>query len=271
PIPTDWIPEDRTIAHAERARGYVLNNPLLFQHLAKGDRDWTMPREQMWYREVGYRSAKESKTLHIFLSQYSADDLEALQVQQNPLLDQEILMGYIERTREPVGVYTIIGPDIPPALVAPPRYYDTSKPTVTIKTRELLPNFDATYQLIPLQFTGYPDLDEQLKLLVWEWPMDPYVYGVGVDTSEGIGQDNAVMEVLREATPSREPGQVAEWACNTVTAFQLWPLVMAVGTLYSTVVPTVGERRQCRMAIETWTNGAACQHELQKRGWWNFH
>lgn len=271
PIPADWIPEDRTIAHAERARTYVLRNPLLFQHLARYNTDWRMPRTQMWFREVGYRSAKEQKTLHIFLSQYAGDEFEAFQAQQNPIIDQEIIIGYRERTRDPIGVYTIIGPDIPPALVAPVRYYDSSKPTVTIKTRELLPNFDATYQLMPLTFTGYPDLDEQLKLLIWEWPAEPYVYGVGVDTAEGIGLDNAIINVLRESTPSREPGQVAEWAGNTVTAFQLWPLVMAVGAMYSTVVQTVGERRQCRLAIETWTNGAACQHELQKRGWTNFH
>lgn len=518
PIAPDWIPSERTIRHAEKARAYVLSNPLLFQHLAHGDSRWQMPREQMWYREVNYRTAQEAKTLHLFLSQYCtapetpvltldgwvpaadikvgdrlvaidehaqtgkgtwrkmriaevtraikftdervvvttsngqivvhrdhqflardpaeslqtslrwvpasqlvrgmvikyfvkpwedasdswlaglidgegtldvavgrlqiaqnegpvldrlkreltalgisftvglvdakksahcytvrigklcdvvlllgrlkpsrlwprlpelfagqlgpghkhdaivqevhsigigdlvglttttgtlitdgyishncADEFEAFQVQQNPLIDQEILISYLERTREPKAVYTIVGPDIPPALVAPSRYYDSSKPTITIRTRELTPNFDATYQLIPLIFTGYPDLDEQLKLLIWEYPAEPYVYGIGVDCAEGVGQDNAVINVLREATPLREPGQVAEWVSNTVTAFQLWPLVMALGQFYSTVSPSAGERRQCRLAIETWTNGAACQHELQKRGWVNFH
>lgn len=271
PIPADWIPEDRTIAHAERARNYVLSNPLLFTHLAKSSRDWQMPREQMWWREIGYQAAREEKNLHIFLSQFCADDFEAFQSQQNPLIDQEILINYQERTRPPIGVYTIVGPDIPPALVTPPRYYDTSKPTITIPTTDLLPRYNAKYQLIPLIFTGYPDLDEQLKLLIWEWPQSFHAYGIGVDCSEGVGQDNAAIEVLREATPTREPGQVAEWASNTVTAFQLWPLALALGCLYSTVSPHSNERKQCRMAIETWTNGAAVQNELQKRGWSNFH
>lgn len=271
PIPPNWTPEDRTIHHAEKAREYVLANPVLFKYLAKGDRDWQMPKEQMWWREMGYQSAREQKILHIFLAEYCADQFEAFQAQQNPILDQEILIGYQERTRDPIAIYTIVGPDIPPSLVAPSRYYDSDKQTLTIRSKDLCSRSDAVYQLIPLRWMGYPDLDEQLKLLIWELPEFPFVYGVGVDCSQGVGQDNATIEVLRDATPSREPGQVAEWASNSVTAFQLWPLVMAVSCLYSTINPQTGEKAQCRLAIETWTNGAACQNEMQKRGWSNFH
>lgn len=271
PIPPDWIPDDRTIRHAERAREYVLATPLLFKHLARSNPDWQMPREQMWWREMGYQSAREQKTLHIYLAEYCADDIEAFQIQQNPLLDQEIIINYQERTRFPKAVYTIIGPEIPPSLVASSRDWDSSKPTITVNTQDLLPNYAVKFQLVPLRFTTYDDFDEQLKLLIWEEAIAGWKYGVGVDTSEGVGQDNAVIEVLREATPSRECGQVAEWACNTITAFQLWPLVMAIASLYS--VPDWGtlERKQCRLAIESWMNGSSTQHELQKRGWRNFH
>lgn len=272
PIPANWIPQDRTIKHAERAREYVLTNPLLFKHLAKSDSSWQMPREQMWFREMEYQTAKEKKQLNIFLSEMCADDFEAFQSAGVPLIDQEILIGYQERTRQPLGVYTIVGPDIPPALVIPRRFHDASKPTITIASRELTPKYDVKYQLIPLIFTGYDQLDEQLKLLIWEWPESPYTYGVGVDCSEGVGEDNAVINVLREATPMREPGQVAEWVSNRTTAFQLWPLIHAVGCLYSSAPhPQQGRIVQCRLAIETWTNGASAQNELQKRGWHNFH
>jgi hypothetical protein len=46
---------------------------------------------------------------------------------------------------------------------------------------------------------------------------------------------------------------------------------MALGCLYSTFKATANKRVQCRLAIEAWANGAACQFELQKRGWGNFH
>jgi hypothetical protein len=271
PIPPDWNPSDKTIAHAERARQYVLANPLLFKHLAKGDRGWTMPREQMWYREVEYESAKEAKTLNRYLSEMAGDDFEAFQAQNLPIIDPEVIQNYRERARQPAAVYTIIGPDIPPTLITPRRQWDLSKPTLTIDTREILPRLGTKYQLIPLLFHGYDSFDPSMKLLVWEPPGDGYVYGCGIDCAEGVAQDNGVIEVLREARPDREPGQVAEWACNTVTAFQMWPLAVAIGTWYSTYSQTAQRRVQCRLAIEAWTNGSSLQNELQKRGWSNFH
>jgi len=271
PIPATWIPSDRTLNHAERARQYVLAEPLLFQHLAHGNRDWQLPREQLWWREIGYETAREEKKLNIFLAEYCADDIDAFQTNAVPVIDTEVLLAYQDRTRHPLGAYTIIGPDIPPQMVAPMRRWDTAQPPITLKTKDLLPRFDVAYQLQPVKFEGYPTFDEALILLVWEWPQHGQSYGVGVDTSEGLGQDNAVLQVLREATPTRAPGQVAEWASNTVTAFQLWPIVMAVGCLYSVVHPMAGRRVQSRLAIEAFSNGASTQNELQKRGWSNFH
>lgn len=271
PIDPKWTPSDRVIAHAERARKYVLSNPMLFKYLAKGDKRWTLPREQMWYHEIEYDQARKKKELNIFLSELPADDFECFQSPNLPIIDPEILIGYKERTRPPIGVYTIVGPDIPQALVAPKRQWDSSKPPIAIHTRDIVGRYDVKFQLIPLKFEGYPTFKPELKLLIWEWPEPGVNYGVGVDCSEGIGQDLAAIEVLREATPTLGPGQVAEWASAHVTAFQLWPLVMAVGCLYSTHKMSAGRRVQCRLAIEAWTNGSATQNELQKRGWSNFH
>lgn len=271
PIKPTWIPDDRTIAHAERARQFVLTNPLLFEHLAKRNKDWQLPREQMHWWEMGYQTARIDKTLNVFLAQYAGDDFEAFQSSNIPIIDTEILLGYHERTRNPIGVYTIVGPDIPPALVTPRRYWDETKPPIPVKTRDLVPKLDVKYQLVPLKFEGYAAFDWDLKLLIWDLPEAGHSYGIGVDTSEGIGQDRAVMSVLREATPTTGPAQVAEWASAYVTAFQLWPLVMALGCFYSTYKASVGKRAQCRLAIEAWANGAATQFELQKRGWSNFH
>jgi hypothetical protein len=271
PIPPDWIPQDRTIAHAERARQYVTTDPLLFKYLAKGSKDWQMPKEQMWWWEAQYDQAKEDRDTATFLSEYPSDDFEAFQYSNIPVIDPEILVGYQRRARPPLGAYTVIGPDIPQALVTPRRYWDESKPTITIATRPLMHRFDVKYQLVPVKLDGYPStFDEDLKLLIWEWPIDGHAYGVGTDAAMGIGADNAVIEVLRESTPTREPGQVAEWVSNQVTAFQMWPIVMAVACLYSTVSNGM-ERRQAKMAIEAQTNGSVIQHEMKKRGWVNFH
>ena len=271
PIPRDWVPSDRSVHHAERARAYVLSNPLLFKHLAHGHSDWQMSREQMWFREIEYETAKEKKQLNIFLAELCADDFEAFQSSNIPVVDQEVLMAYQERTRPPRSVYTIIGPEIPPSLIVARRHWDPTQPSITIKTRDILPRFDATFQLVPLRFEGYPSFDEALKLLVWEYPEDGYSYGVGVDTSDGVGQDNSIIQVMRESTPTRPPGQVAEFAYDYIKAMQLWPLVMAVATWYSVFNVKVGRRTQSKTCIECRGNGEACQFELQKRGWSAFH
>lgn len=271
PIPADWQPTDRSLEHARKAREYVLSDPLLFRHLARGNRDWRLTREQLWFHEIEYETAKEKKQLNHFLAELCADDFEAFQSSNIPVIDQEVLLAYRDRTREPRGVYTILGPDIPPSLVVARRHWDLSKPSITIRTHELLPRYDLTYQLVPLQFAGYPTFDEALKLLIWEYPEDGYQYGLGVDTSDGIGQDNSVIQVMREATPTRTPAQVAEFCYGYVKAMQLWPLVLAVGAYYSVFQPRAQRRIQTKMCIECRGNGEACQYELQKRGWSNFH
>lgn len=271
PIPADWIPNDRTINHAERARQYVLNNPLLRQHLAKNSNFWQMPRAQMWYYELEYENARAAKELNLFLGEMASDDFSCFQSTNIPVIDQEILMNYHERTREPLAVFGIAGPDIPESLVPPRRLWDPNMPIINIDSREVLQGtWQGVYQLIPLIYDN-DRFDPNGVLQVWEFPDDDYTYGVGTDTSGGTGNDNAVNEVLREATPERPPGQVAEWVHDKLTAFQMWPISMAINLWYSTYSSALGRRRQARAAIECMGTGEVVQHEMQKRGWSNFH
>lgn len=278
PIPTDWVPEDRTVHHAERARAYVKANGLLRKYLAKDRWDWEMPRAQLWFYEIERASAVAEKKLNIFLSEMPADDQEAFQSTNLPVIDQEVLMGYRERTRHPAGIYTIVGTGIPEGLSISRRQWDRDRPLITLETAGILPRFPATYQLVPVTFDGYPGYDPTLKLLVWEPPTDHDVYAIGVDTSEGIGQDNAAIEVVRKASPTEPDAQVAELASPYVTAFQIWPLVLAIALYYSggragriRVIEKSPRSQQCRLAIECKTNGEAVQLALQERGWSNFH
>lgn len=271
PVPKDWTPSERTLNHAEKARAYVLSNPLLLQHLAKGDTAWRMPVAQMWYREAEYDSAKEAKTLNRYLSEMAGDDFEAFQSQNIPIIDPEVVINYKDRTRQPKAVYTIIGPDIPPQLVIPKRQWDLSLPTVTVNIQGLLPNLPVKYQFVPLRFEGYDSFDPDMKLLIWEFPENEYAYGVGVDCGEGLLQDRSAIQVLRESTIYREPGQVAEWVTDKATAFQMWPMTLAISTFYSVFSATANRRVQCKLCIEAFTNGAALQMELKKRGWSQFH
>jgi hypothetical protein len=271
PIPGDWIPSDKTIEHAERARKYVTTNPLLFKHLAKHDPNWKLSRAQLWFREMEYETAKEKKQLHIFRQELCADDFESFQSSNIPIIDPEILMTYQERTRDPIAVYTVFGPEIHNQFTVAPRHWLADAAPQIIRTRNVLATHDYVYQLQPLQFDGYPGFDPDLKLLVWEFPREGHTYGIGLDCGEGIGQDRTCIQVLREATPFEPPMQVAEWVSDRTTAFQAWPFCLAVATWYSMYSPVANRVVQARVAIEAFTNGASAQNEIQKRGWVNFH
>lgn len=272
PIPPDWVPQDRTIHHAERARQYVLGNPLLFQYLAKYNRHWQMPKAQMWFWEMEYETAREKKTLNLFFQELCSDDTEAFQSSNVPVIDQEILLNYRERTRPPLAAYTIIGEGIPESLVVSRRQWDLDQPPINVNIQQLLSRLPLKYQFIPLVVDDYyGTLDPMMKLFVWEWPEEDESYGIGVDTSDGIGQDRAVIEAIRKASLRRCDAQVAEFASPYIKAFQLWPLTLAISTFYSTYQSRLGRRQQARIAIEIRGNGETVQYELQKRGWTNFH
>lgn len=271
PIPADWIPSDLTIRHAERAREYVIHNPLLLTHLAKGDTSWRMPRAQMWYYEIERDSAIKKKQLNLFLSEMPADDQEAFQSTNISAFDVETILVHKENTRIPYAVYAITGSGIPEDLVADRRYTDLSKPPINIRVADLLPRCQEVYQLVPLQFQGYSGIAAGLKLFVWEPPQVNKTFGMGVDTSDGVGQDWSVMEGLKKAFPEGPDTQCFEFASSYIKAMQLWPMVLAVGTYYSTFQNKQGKRVQIRLAIECRGNGESVQFELQKRGWLNFH
>lgn len=273
PVPHDWIPTDRTIAHAERARAYVLSNPALFKYLAKGNRDWKMPIEQMWYYELERENAIKKKDLNGFLSEMPADDQEAFQNTGLSVVDQDVIMVYRDNVQEPLGVYAIIGDGIYQSLIPPKHLWWTgpgAPPVITINVAAVMRSTEK-YQFVPLKFEGYPGYDPNFKLFIYEWPEDGETYGHGVDTSDGIGQDWSVLEGLRLGSPFRPHAQVYEYASPYIKADQLWPLSMAVSTFYSVWSPKIGRRVQSRVCVECRGNGEIVQNEMKKRGWNAFH
>lgn len=272
-MPKDWQPSDRTIHHAERARDFVLTRPALLKHLAKGDRDWQMPREQMWFYELERDMAIRKKSLNTFLAEMPADDQEAFQNTGLSVVDQDVILNYREQVRAPLGVYAIVGTGIHKTLVPPRSQWWTgpdAPPVITVRVATMVRSTEV-YQFIPLKFEGYSGFDPMYKLFIYEWPEDGEVYGVGVDTADGIGEDWSVIEVARKFSAGRPFGQCAEFASPYIKADQLWPMTLALSCFYSVFNARVGRRTQCRVAIECRGNGEIVQSQMQARGWTNFH
>lgn len=270
PIPEAWVPSELTQNHMERARLYVQADPMLKKHLSK---DWTMPLEQAWWWECKREEAIRKKELSQFLSEYPADDQEAFQSSRISAFDAEIIIETRNRARaqEPLGVFAITGDVVTQRLMPDARDLEKDLPNIPIKARwhQGIPaiNFD----LMPLKFRSYQE-DPNGRLYIWKFPETDAKYAIGVDTSDGIGQDRSIIQVVRLKDPFKPnelDEQVAEFASPYVNARDMWPLCLAVGSMYS--VPVGGKVEQIRQVIECNGNGESIQYELRKLGWWHFH
>src|SRR5690349_21290289 len=72
-------------------------------------------------------------------------------------------------------------------------------------------------------------------LTIWEPPRrrGPRRYYLGVDVSDGLGQDNSVVQVLREATLEEPAEQVAEYVSGAMLPAGLAYVVQAIGQYYA--------------------------------------
>lgn len=265
PIPGDWVPSEMVVAHAERAATYVSVNPLLSRHLGSG---WRMSREQMWFYESEYAAAKTKRSVNTFLSEMPADPNEAWQSMDETAFDGEIIQFYRNDTgrRRPFGVFKFRGKQDEIPLVIQPHdaEVDTSRRPVELVCAWGSGQDKLTVDLVPVKYEG-PGDDPDGKVFIYEPPNSQHDYGYGCDTSYGVGQDSSVIEMIRKASAMSAPAQVCEFASAWVGALSLWPVAMALGTLYSP------QRKQCRATIECRGIGDTVQHELRKRGWSNFH
>lgn len=262
PIPVDWTPSPLVVAHAERARLYVKANPMLRDMLGA---DWLMPREQMWYYEAEYNSARTAKRLNLFLSEMPADELEAFQSMRESAFEPEVVAHYrnVSGAREPWGTFGFAGKqdDIPLRMQPAVSQIDTSRPRITVRcARHSALAMDV--DLVPLKFDGYSNGDN--KLYIYEPPDREGEFGLGIDTAYGVGRDASAIEGIRKAKFGEGPRQVCEYASKYVSAFNAWPLALALATLYS-------PNKQARAVIECRGTGDVVQLEMRKRGWANFH
>jgi hypothetical protein len=273
PIPANWEPSAIAIAHRARCEAYVSTNHLLRKYLGN---DWHLPARQLWWWEVQRNIAVRKKELAHFYMETPSDDIEAFQSTNVSVFDTDTLEILRDNTRSPLAVFGFVGhADNFPLRSQPSRHeIDADSPPIHIKARMSASQSPIECDLVPLRFQGYPSCSEMGKLFLWEMPEDNEEYGVGLDTSEGIGQDRTVMEVLRKGTYTRNDSFVAEFASPQMNSIDIFPYAFVLGCFFSTnSIDDSGEGmlRRPRMVIECRWNGENVQLELQKRGWGNFH
>ena len=272
PVAPDYKPIAMVEDHAERAKAYVRSNPLLRRYLGE---NWVMPIEQMWFYEINRQEYALNGELGKWYQEMPADDLEAFQHKRMSIFDAEFLGEMRNRCREPLLVLGLTGPEdeIPLRLQPTQREVDHGsrfKP-ITVDPRDAGAKSAGPYRLVPLKWTGTSDQSPLGKIFIYSLPEKFNDYGLGVDTAFGVGQDRTVVQVVRKATPYANAEQCAEFATDQAGAFEIWPFVLALATLYGSFQNSAGDKRQPKIVIEMAANGEATQRELFKRGWNNFH
>ncbi len=270
PIKPDYIPTDRAAAHAKKAEEYVRSgiNQIVTREL--GDK-WSMPIEQVWFWELSRREAEAGKTLHLFYQELCATPEDGFQSPNAGLFDAEIIHTMRDETPQPYGVYGIrcSQAEIPRIHQVRDIDIDTSQKPIEIKAQWLHSQPSHNYTLYPLLHRGSAPFSPHGKIIMYEPPRTNKEYGQGVDTGYGIGKDRSVCEIIRKGDQFERDEQVCEFASPQMNSFQLWPITLALGTLYSTRVG--GDLKQCKVIIEGAANGENVYNELKKRGWRNFH
>src|SRR5205823_1221729 len=94
-------------------------------------------------------------------------------------------------------------------------------------------------------------------------------YAAGLDSSEGVGLDQSVVEVLRKETPGRWSEQVAEYASQYCNPVDLTHIALIIASLYSTKID--GEVNQAKVVAEVRNETDVSQWEMRKLGWRHFH
>lgn len=271
-IKDKWEPNERTAAQAAQAKTYVQSTDLLRKHLGA---KWEMPRIQQFYHEVSIKEYKIKKRLHVWLQEMAADDKSAFASNFKSVYDAELLLRYRDAVVPPLeiaGGYAVYGlkgkcgaDDIVPKRFQPigHNHRAQSLRVVSDWTKHYAP-FE--FELYPLQFKGYSEFDESGKIIIWELPKHGEVYALSTDNGDGVEEDNSVIQILRKGGPGRCDAQVCEFASNEVSGVELWPWVLALGTLYA--VRRDGKMQLPLLIPETNREGGQrLLKDVELRGW----
>lgn len=267
PSPDDWKVPSYVESHALAAEKYVESNKILSTALGK---NWKMTQRQKWWYYLEYEEAKRKNQLHILLRELPASSDEAFQNANPSVFSLETLIEVRTQTTssKPEGIFQISGVSIP-------SIYSDSKITgesTIAKCYSSDNDLLDTFNLDSIDIDSWPDNSPDLKLYIWEWPKAGETYGIYCDPSEGVGQDNSVVGVIKKSTPFHPDEQVAEWSSNKVAPHDLWAYIYCLAHLYTVRHNVTKDWNEPLVVIETnIAAGDAAQTEMLKRGYSNFY
>ena len=272
PVPNDWLPHRDTKLHVAKAELYVRSDKLLAKHLGA---NYRMPREQQWFWEVEHEQAKAKNIESIFLQEMAGDDEEALQRSSESVFGHTTIEEIHVRRKRDYECFTITGQSIEEAHEVAPEYFDRSRERIPVRFQS---NKGEVYrwELIPLRPESLREdeaEDADGVLFIFHHPKPGVSYSIGVDTSEGKGQDSTVISVWTCGRRGEPDVQCAEFSSSHVNHVEAFAFVLAVAAYYkSHMAIGVTRWKEPYLSIEQVAAvGDTCQLQLARMGYTNFH
>lgn len=274
PVPHNWKPNRDTREHAAKAALYVRSHPLLAKHLG---RDYSIPRHQQWFWEVEHEQAKAKGMESIFLQEMAGDDVEALQRSAESVFGHETIIEVDTGRQKSYACYGLTGQSIEDVHEPPAEDIDYERERIPIRFENRRDSQVYRWDMIPLKFSVPLDEDNPDdaigKLIVFDEPRPHLNYSIGVDTSEGKGQDSTVISVWALGMRGMPDKQVAEFASPYVNHVEAFAFVLPICSYYSKFMGEGTTKwRQPYLSIEQVAAvGDTCQLQLGRMGYHNFH
>lgn len=244
PLRSDWRPNHDTRNHVAKSELFVRSSPLLEKHLlAEFNRRciphngrWRMPREQQWWWEVTHEEAKQKGTESSFLQEYAGDDEEALQRSSESVFGHGTIQVIDNQRVRDYKCYGITGQSIEDSHEPPVEDIDYDAERIPLRMASNRGEVHR-WELIPLR-SEIPlredNSDDAIgKLIVFHPPRLGIRYSMGIDTSEGKGEDSTVISVWGLGSGQVPDFQAAEFSSSYVSHTEAFAFGAAIGTYYS--------------------------------------
>jgi hypothetical protein len=279
PIPEMWEPREETKRMKRKAELYIQSTDYLARVM--GSR-WTMPLDQQWFWETKYNEAMASHTVKVHLSQFPVSDDEALQSKNDLVFSDEVMVEIHDRREKEYQPYAITGPSVLIGQNDEP--YEPSPDEVDYKLPRIPVSWESKngqmnyWELVPLkQFDATDDNLCFNRLLVFKQPQEGEDYSIGIDTADGLGnqdEDRAVAEVVLNRAGNQRDEQVAEFVSNNVNPPQMVSIAACLAAWYGQWFehrPHTKDPRGVKFCIEQRMRaGDDCQFQLKLMGF-NYH
>lgn len=246
PIPYDWQPEGKILEQITKAELFIRNDPLLSKYFG---RDWFMPRVQQWFYHVGYTEAENTGTLSSWFQEMPVDDEECKISSFDSVFGKQTLINCHTNRERKFDVYSIVGQSVESEMEPSVDEIDYSGTRIPInhksRTGEIY-----QWELVPLKYSYYEQLvgeQNELdaidgKLFVYKQPFfrdrDPNTqgrkqsYGVGADSSTGIGRDFSAICCTQKGVGSIPDIQACEWRSTRVGHVEIFAYALPICLFY---------------------------------------